>query len=112
MNAMKHVMQWMAVLVMVAGLSACHSGAPWMQEMMEGPPQQASDKPLPPLYIRGWQEGCETGISANTNSFYKFYYSYRQTADLVMNDVYYRGWKDAFDYCQRYTRMYYSRQFP
>lgn len=101
------------VIFMLVFVSGC-SGAPWMQAMMEGPPQtQGIEKrELPPLYIKGWQEGCETGISANTNSVAKFRYKFQQDASLVMNDTYYRGWKDSFDYCQRYTRMYYSRQFP
>lgn len=100
-------------IAILVSLSAC-SGAPWMQAMMEGPPQPEGlpKQELPPLYIKGWQEGCESGVSANTNSMAKFRYKFQQDASLVLNDVYYRGWKDAFDYCQRYTRMYYSRQFP
>lgn len=110
---MKHVKHIAGMMILVMALAACQgSGAPWMRKMMDGPPKQANQNPLPPLYLTGWKDGCETGVSANTNSFYKFYYKYRQNADLVMNDIYYRGWKDAFDYCQRYTRMYYSRQFP
>lgn len=107
-------MKYAALTLLIFFTAACHSGAPWMQEMMEGPPNREGtpNETLPPLYIKGWQEGCETGISANTNSFHKFFYEYRQDASLVSNDIYYRGWKDAFDYCQRYTRMYYSRQFP
>lgn len=103
------------LLISLFLLTACHSGPPWKMSMMDGPPgYDASQErnPLPELYLVGWREGCETGISSNTNSVNKFFYKYRQNASLVMNDTYYRGWKDAFDYCQRYTRMYYSRQFP
>ena len=107
---MKHTM----ILTLVFLLSGCYSGSPWMQSMMEAPPQRKGmpKEEYPPLYVQGWQDGCETGISSNTNSVQKFFYKYKQNANLVMNDIYYRGWKDSFDYCQRYTRMYYSRQFP
>ena len=101
----------LVVLMVALLMSACRSGAPWMQDMLKGPPNQQGVV-LPPLYLQGWQDGCETGVAANTTSLNKFFYNYRQNADLVMNDIYYRGWKDSFDYCQRYTRMYYSRQFP
>lgn len=110
---MKNGMQHFLVLSVMLLVSGCYSGAPWMQSMMDGPPQyDGKNKDLPPLYIKGWKDGCETGISANTNSVSKFFYSYKQDAKLVLNDTYYRGWKDSFDYCQRYTRMYYARQFP
>lgn len=107
-------MKYGYIFLLILSLSACRSGAPWMQAMMDGPPQRqgTSNEELPPVYVKGWKEGCETGVSANTNSLAKFAYKYRQDASLVMNDIYYRGWKDAFDYCQRYTRMYYARQFP
>lgn len=100
-------------IILLLSLSAC-SGAPWMKKIMDGPPltDEKARQELPPLYVKGWQEGCETGISANTNSMAKFRYKFQQDANFIMNDTYYRGWKDAFDYCQRYTRMYYSRQFP
>ncbi len=106
-------MKYALVIAVILLTSAC-SGAPWMRSMMDGPPKRKGmqDEEYPPLYVKGWQDGCETGISSNTTSVAKFFYAYKQDAKLVMNDIYYRGWKDSFDYCQRYTRMYYSRQFP
>lgn len=106
-------MKTLATIAIVLLITGCQSGPPWRAGMTDGPPgYDTQANPLPPLYLKGWKEGCETGISANTNSLNKFFYKYKQDASLVMNDVYYRGWKDSFDYCQRYTRMYYSRPFP
>ena len=55
--------------------------------MMDGPPQRqgVGKEEFPPLYVKGWQDGCETGISSNTNSINKFFYAYKQDANLVLN---------------------------
>ncbi len=105
-------MKYIAVIGLVAALTACspRSGPPWMAWMEEGPPPQEGVV-YPELYVVGWKQGCQTGISSNTTHFNKFFYKYEQDSKLIMDDVYYRGWKDAFDYCQRYTKTYYARKF-
>lgn len=106
----QHIYHIIAFMVLVIALSACGSGPPWQQWMKEGPPPQDGVE-YPADYVDGWKDGCETGISSNTNHLYKFMYDYKQDSSRILNDVYYRGWKDAFDYCQRYTRVYYGRKF-
>ncbi len=82
-------------------------GPIWQQWMYDGPPP---GQEYPPLYVLGWQHGCETGVAANANHYYKFYLRFRQDWQLAQNTVYYRGWRDAFDYCQRYMFEYLSRR--
>lgn len=101
-----------AVLISAAvlALSACRAGPPWQAWMFDGPPP-VEGKEYNPLYVEGWVAGCETGASAAANHWYKFKYKFRQDAILAQNRVYYKGWKDAFDYCQRYIHQYDRQRF-
>lgn len=81
-----------------------------MAWMYEGPPKQEGVEPHP-LYVKGWQDGCETGVSAVTNHYYKFFYKWRQDAELAQNKIYYQGWRDAWDFCNRYMFQYLSKRF-
>jgi hypothetical protein len=104
----KHI--WVLALVVLLSVSACRSGAPWKSWMYDGPPD-ADKRAYPPLYVQGWKDGCESGVSAQTTLYYKFQHHFRQDWQLAQNEVYYKGWKDAFDYCQKYTNQYYSSEF-
>lgn len=98
------------IVVLVIALSGCRAGAPWQAWMYEGPPKQEGVE-YPPLYVEGWKDGCETGVASTTNHYYKFFYDWRQDAQLAQNKVYYQGWRDAFDYCNRYMFQYMSKSF-
>ncbi|NBX52241.1 MAG: hypothetical protein EBT63_01125 [Proteobacteria bacterium] len=56
-------------------------------------------------YRLGWQDGCETGISDGSNTFYKmFYRNNKVDGYLVSNSPDYRdAWDLAFWYCFRNT---------
>jgi hypothetical protein len=84
-------------------------GSPQMRWIYDGPPAQKSGKPYPPLYTEGWVDGCETGAAGNTNAFYKYTLHFRQDAIKAQDDIYYKGWKDAFFYCGRYIYQYNRR---
>jgi hypothetical protein len=88
-------------------LSGCRTGSPWQQWMFEGPPP---GKDYHPLYVDGWVHGCESGTSAAANHWYKFSYKFKQDPLKAQNRVYYKGWKDAFDYCQRHVYTWKNRQ--
>ncbi len=81
-------------------------GAPSMKWMYDGPPPRTDGKAYDPLYVEGWIDGCETGVSANTNAFYKYFNTFKQDAMKAQNEIYYKGWKDAFNYCGRYIYQY------
>lgn len=52
-------------------------------------------------YETGWTDGCESGMSAYANNFYKIFgmYELRMNPELRQNRMYYQAWKDAFLYC-------------
>lgn len=81
-------------------------GSPAMRWMYDGPPPRKDGKAYDPLYVQGWVDGCETGASANTNAFYKYMLHFKQDSTLAQNEIYYKGWKDAFWYCGRYVYQY------
>lgn len=102
------VKQLMMISITLVMLSACSAGPPWAQWIYDGPPD-VPGVTYPPLYVKGWQDGCESGASASANHWYKFQHEFRQDWRLAQNRVYYKGWKDAFDYCQRYINQYNRR---
>ncbi|NDF12558.1 MAG: hypothetical protein EB060_07095 [Proteobacteria bacterium] len=68
-------------------------GSVWMAQAPEGPPE----------YVQGWKDGCESGMSAYGNSFYRTFYKFKQDPAMVKNETYYRTWQDSFNYCRHYT---------
>lgn len=82
---------------------------PHMVWAEKGPKPRKDGKPHNELYVEGWRDGCHSGISATANDWYKFFYDFRQDAQKAQNTVYYKGWKDAFTYCQRYMYQWQSR---
>lgn len=56
-----------------------------------------------PEYEQGWKQGCESGMSGMTNSFYQSFYVFKQDNSLLKNEVYYKAWKDSYDYCKGYV---------
>jgi hypothetical protein len=59
-----------------------------------------------PIFQKGWDEGCESGLHVYGNSFYRGAYSYKQDINLINNQEYYRAWKDAYTYCRWYVWNY------
>jgi hypothetical protein len=89
-------------MLVVLVLSGCTAGPYWMRWMYDGPPPRKDGKPYNELYVMGWKDGCHTGVSTATNSWYKFQYKFKQDAMLAQDNVYYKGWRDAYTYCSRY----------
>ena len=59
-----------------------------------------------PEYNKGWKEGCESGLSGMSNSFYASFYTHKIDVTMVNNEVYYKAWKDSYDYCKQYSYGY------
>lgn len=55
------------------------------------------------IFKQGWEDGCDTGLSAYGNDTYKRLYTFKQDLVLVDNPEYYRAWKDAYLYCRWYA---------
>ncbi len=97
---------FMLICILLLSSTGCTAGPPWQQWMFEGPPP---GREYHPLYVDGWVDGCESGTSATANPWYKMQYKFRQDPIKAQNKVYYKGWKDAFNYCNRYIYQYKRR---
>lgn len=91
---------YIIVLAVLSLLSACHSlpdnlkpGA-WILDQ--------APKDGPPEFKQGWTDGCESGMASMSNSLYKASYSFKQDKTLRNNPVYYKTWKDTFNFCRHY----------
>lgn len=56
-----------------------------------------------PDFVQGWRDGCETGMSAGSNAFYKIFYRNNKVDGYKMtgSPEYKTGWSNAFWYCYR-----------
>lgn len=61
------------------------------------------DNTAPPEYLKGWDDGCKTGLSTMNLGSYKGFYKYTVTQDLYTDPRYYKAWKDAYTYCRQYS---------
>ena len=54
----------------------------------------------PAEYQLGWQDGCDTGMSADSPVFYKMMYGFKKRPEMGANDLYKQGWNEGFTYCR------------
>ena len=54
----------------------------------------------PPEYQLGWEDGCDSGLSAQGDWTYKIMYGFKKRAELAANDQYKQGWNEGFTYCR------------
>ena len=54
----------------------------------------------PAEYQLGWQDGCDTGLSADSPMFYKMIYGFKKRPEMGANDLYKQGWNEGFTYCR------------
>lgn len=94
-----HPLKKIVLCVALLALSSCHApsslkpGA-WVFDQM---PKEA-----PPEFKQAWIDGCKTGLSSMTNSFYKTFYQFTQDPVLRRDPLYYKVWKDTFTFCRHY----------
>jgi hypothetical protein len=57
-----------------------------------------------PEFQIGWKDGCETGMSAGSNTFYKVFYRNNAVDGYRManSSEYKTAWSNAFWYCYRH----------
>lgn len=71
-------------------LSSCRPVALWWSEP-EGPPE----------FKLGWEDGCDTGLSAqDTGYMYRAAYGYKKRPEMADNELYKKGWDEGFSYCR------------
>ncbi len=54
----------------------------------------------PAEYQLGWQDGCDTGLSAQSSIFFKAMYGFKKRPEMGANDLYKQGWNEGFTYCR------------
>lgn len=54
----------------------------------------------PMEYQLGWEDGCDTGLSADSPLFYKAMYGFKKRPEMGANDLYKQGWNEGFTYCR------------
>lgn len=54
----------------------------------------------PPEYQLGWQDGCDTGLSAQGDYRYRAIYGFKKRPEMLENDLYKNGWNEGFTYCR------------
>ena len=54
----------------------------------------------PPEYQLGWQDGCDTGLSAQGGFIYKMMYGFRKRPEMGNNELYKQAWNEGFTYCR------------
>lgn len=54
----------------------------------------------PPEYQLGWQDGCDTGLSAEGGIVYKLLYGFRKRPEMGDNELYKSAWNEGFTYCR------------
>ncbi len=78
--------------LLVAGALALSSCRPltvqWVQP--EGPPE----------YRLGWEDGCDSGLSAQSTGIYKLMYGFKKRPEMAASDLYKQGWNEGFAYCR------------
>lgn len=54
----------------------------------------------PPEYRLGWEDGCDSGLSAQSTGFYKLIYGFKKRPEMAASDLYKQGWNEGFAYCR------------
>lgn len=54
----------------------------------------------PPEYQLGWEDGCDSGLSAEGTWDYKLTYGFKKRPEMAANDQYKQGWNEGFTYCR------------
>jgi hypothetical protein len=54
----------------------------------------------PPEYQLGWQDGCDSGLSAQGDYRYRAIYGFKKRPEMLENDLYKNGWNEGFTYCR------------
>lgn len=76
--------------LLALGLAACRPL--WMQTVTpSGPPE----------YRLGWEDGCDSGVSAeDAGPVYKMLLGFKKRPEMAGEDQYKAGWNEGFSYCR------------
>lgn len=92
------------LLLLLLVLSSCQS---YMAKILPDRPSKEFHDAMAegsPEFAQGWKDGCESGMSAGSNNFYKMFYRINKVDGFKMtsSNDYGTAWSNAFWYCVRY----------
>jgi hypothetical protein len=100
----KNLLLTFSVLSLILPVCACNRK---IANIFPERPNNKFDKDLrdaSPEFKQGWHDGCETGMSAGTNTFYKPFYANNVVDGYKMSSSteYKTAWGNSFWYCYRH----------
>ncbi len=54
----------------------------------------------PKEYQLGWEDGCDSGLSAQGGALYRAAFGFKKRPELNDNDMYKTAWNEGFTYCR------------
>ncbi len=54
----------------------------------------------PAEYQLGWQDGCDTGLSAQGGILFQSLYGFKKRPEMGNNELYKQAWNEGFTYCR------------
>lgn len=61
---------------------------------------QTVDPSGPPEYQLGWEDGCDSGMSAEGGWYYKMMFGFKKRVEMAASDQYKQGWNEGFTFCR------------
>jgi hypothetical protein len=78
------------IIVALLAVSGCRPFSLW-----------TVDPAGPPEYQLGWEDGCDSGLSAESEGLtYRLLYGFKKRPEMSSNDQYKQGWNEGFTYCR------------
>lgn len=107
---MKYRMPKHIILILVAVLATGCVGKYFSDESIFAPKPFRMTGPdtknASPEYLKGWDDGCKTGLATLVSGYYKSFYKFKQDPYMISNQVYFKAWNDAYTYCREYAFRY------
>lgn len=101
MNMIKALSRKFIFLSLLLALPAC-----WNPITNPKPPLLKTEMDVgPPEYRQGYNDGCQTGLSAYGTTYMKSVYAMKKTARYANDRMYNQAWKDAWNYCYMFMFM-------
>jgi hypothetical protein len=62
-----------------------------------------TDPPGPPDFVNGYHDGCDSGLAAFGNTYYKTFYKFTKRFNPTYDEPYQNGWEKGYQYCRQYA---------
>jgi hypothetical protein len=89
MNHFRAISRFVMLGLLMVGASGCRPF--WLMNV---------DPAGTPEYSLGWEDGCDSGVSAEGEWYYKMMHGFKKRPELAANDQYKQGWNEGFSYCR------------